>query len=415
MRQTSCFLIPLIVLVLLFSSTSFAARKKKHIPSDLAMSHNNQGVKYLAVNDLDKAEWEFKTASEMDPKFAEAWNNLGLVYKYKGDYPNALESLRKAAKADSKWASPHNHLGAVYLAMGNIPEAISSISKAIQKDKKYADAHYNLGLCYREYVHQGRNPDGFRKKAIASFKKATDIEPRLYHAHSDLGDVYREQGEWEKAIIRYRLAIETKPDDPEPWNKLGSLYMEKGDAERAQAAFAKATALGGQAKNVGVTTAASSEENRLKYGEALLQEGSLDQALQIFLKITGENPRNEKGWFDLGYTYTLRQNYPEARQAYLRAREINPDFIEAHFNLAMTDLALGDKQSAAANFRAALAVDAHHARSLYNLGILFHEAGDGREANRYLCLFTKDRPEEFPKELEIAKKVIKANGGCGGL
>ncbi|MDO8461322.1 MAG: tetratricopeptide repeat protein [Deltaproteobacteria bacterium] len=409
-------LLSLIMLLLVcFVPSTGSAKKKKHVPSDLAMSHNNQGVQYLATNDIEKAEWEFKTAAEMDPKYPEAWNNLGLVYKYKGEYPQAIEALKQAIKADAKWASPYNHLGAVQLSRGNIIEAIEKITKATKLDKKYADAFYNLGLCYREYVRRGQDIEGNRKKAIAAFKKATGIDPRLYHAHSDLGDVYREIGQWEKAIIRYRLAIETKPDDPEPWNKLGSLYLEKGDTERSQAAFAKAHTLSSGGGSIPAVSQKSHQESRIKYGESLLNQGELNKALELFLKICQESPRDEKAFFDLGYTYFLLKRYTDAKEAYAKAREINPDFVEANFNLGMTYLALEDRPSAIKEFKNALVINPHHARSLFNLGMLFNESKNNREASRYLCVFIKDKPAEFQKEVEIAKKVTQAGGGCSGF
>lgn len=383
--------------------------KPKYVPPSLAMSHNNRGVQYLAQTDLDKAEWEFKTAAEMDPKYAEAWNNLGLVYKYKADYPKALHFLERATKANPKWASPYNHLGAVYISMGEIGQAIPYIKKAIEKDKKYADAYYNLGVCYHEMVRLGVSPDQNRKKAIKAMKKATDLDEFLYHAHSDLGDMYREVQDWESALIRYRLAIETRPNDAEFWIKLATLYMEMKDPERAEPAFARAQQIemqnGSQAQD---------SEALLGYGEALTQSGKAQEAIPIFEFITRNDPNSERAYFSLGYAHYQAGNYNEAVSAYQRALHLNPDFVEASYNLGLAYASLGDRKNAIHAYQNALAADPHHARTLYNLGMLYHDRGDLAGARKNLCRFIDEKPEQYAKEIQIARQIAREDGGCSG-
>ena len=197
--------------------------KKKVETSELAIHHNNRGVVYLKQGDLERAEWEFRTSAEISKKYADPHNNLGLVYKYRGEYPQALQSFRNAMKADAKWAAPYNHVGATYLAMGNIGQAVVYIKRAIAIDKKYGEAYYNLGLCYlargREKADGGKVDSAYLHQAVKYLKKATDADVNIYHAHLELGDIYRDLGEWENAIVRYRVAIETNPTSPIPWGR----------------------------------------------------------------------------------------------------------------------------------------------------------------------------------------------------
>ena len=112
----------LIVFVLLVTPS---VAKKSEKPSERAIEHNNKGVAALYnEGDVDKAIFEFKTATEMEPKYVEAWSNLGLAYKYKGQLDEAVKVLTKAIDLDKKFASPHNHLGIVYHALGKYKEAL---------------------------------------------------------------------------------------------------------------------------------------------------------------------------------------------------------------------------------------------------------------------------------------------------
>ncbi|MDO8643988.1 MAG: tetratricopeptide repeat protein [bacterium] len=407
MKTNSFKLVLILLLIVSVGNGCAGSRKKEKIPSTLAVSHNNQGVRYLAEENLDKAEWEFKTAAEMQPTYAEAWNNLGLVYKYRGNYKDALINLEKATQASPKWAAPYNHIGATYLAMGEVGKAIQYIQRAIEKDKKFADAYYNLGLCYRALIGLDKSPEKSRDNAIKAFKKATDLDPLLYHGHSDLGDLYREKGDWEKAVIRYRLAIETNPESPEGWFKLGALYQEMGDPQRAQEAFAKAYQKGGASGGVGLGA-----EARLQYGEALIGAGEYDKALLFFEKITNEEPKNERAFFNLGYTYFQMKRYSEAAREYGKAIELNPDFIEAYFNLGMTYKMLEDTGGAIQAFEKALVIDPKSPPTLYNLGMIHQESGNGSEANHFLCQFIELKLKAYEAEVEIARKTVKGNGGC---
>lgn len=353
----------------LHPSSAFA--KKKHIPLDLAVLHNNQGVSFLEKNDLDHAEIEFKTAAEVDPLYPEAVNNLGLIYKYKGHYDKAIGELKKAIKLNSKWAAPYNHLATVYLSLGDYGRAIVNAKAATSRDKKFADAFYNLGVIYLERAKASekasKSPKADWKSAVKAFQKATTIETKLFHAHMDLADTYRKLGQTEKAILRYRLAIETNPKDPTAWQHLGELYMATGDQEKAKACFEK----------VGLA-APMSEEALLKTGEEMTQQKKFGEAMGLFQRALETNFNNPMTHFDIGFLHYLQGNYPVAIQAYQQAIRLEPNFPPAW----------------------------------YNLGAALQESGDIQRARQSYCRFLAIAQGQFSEEEKKAKEAVTALGGC---
>ncbi|PIU57189.1 MAG: hypothetical protein COS89_05130, partial [Deltaproteobacteria bacterium CG07_land_8_20_14_0_80_38_7] len=131
-----------LIFTLVFISSGLEAKKKITRPSERATYHNNQGISYLNKGDMDRAEFEFKTAIELSPDYIESYNNLGIIYKLKGNKKEAIKNLQKAISLDKDYATAYSHLGAIYLSQGKIDDAISTIKKGLKKDGRIADARY---------------------------------------------------------------------------------------------------------------------------------------------------------------------------------------------------------------------------------------------------------------------------------
>jgi tetratricopeptide (TPR) repeat protein len=163
----------LICLALIFIAPVVYA-KKPTLPTERAVYHNNQGVSYLNKNDLERAEFEFKTAIELSPEYVEAFNNLGIIYKIQGKYNLAIENFKRAIQLDKKYADAYSHLGAVYLEQGNVDEAIDQMKKGLKRDATIPDIHYNLGLAYLEKTKQSKDKS-YIQLAACAFHTGEDL------------------------------------------------------------------------------------------------------------------------------------------------------------------------------------------------------------------------------------------------
>lgn len=89
--------------------------------------------------------------------------------------------------------------------------------------------------------------------------------------------------------------------------------------------------------------------------------------------------RDAEGWFERGVE--LETSEPEqARRAYLRAIELEPDHADALVNLGRLLHERGDVADAAERYRRALAVRPGHATAAYNLGVALEDLGRLDEA-----------------------------------
>lgn len=84
---------------------------------------------------------------------------------------------------------------------------------------------------------------------------------------------------------------------------------------------------------------------------------------------TGDVLRAED-WFEKGVELSKAREYEREIEAYKQAIKLKPDYVEAHFNLGLSYLILGDKDSAYDEYELLKNLDPHKARILYEKAIL---------------------------------------------
>lgn len=92
--------------------------------------------------------------------------------------------------------------------LDKLDQAIASYRKAIELNPGLVDAHYNLGICLQSQ-HDYTGAVECYRHAIAI---AIAIEPGFFEAHGNLGTVLQEQGSLQDAVDCYRQALVIKPD-----------------------------------------------------------------------------------------------------------------------------------------------------------------------------------------------------------
>lgn len=384
--------------------------KKAEKPPERGILHNNKGVTALANGDIDRAIFEFKTATELTPKYVEAWSNLGVAYKYKGRLDDAISALKTAISLDRKYAAPYNHLGAVYFDQGKFNEALGELKKAKRYNKQLSDAWYNAGLIYIAQYKSGGDQKHLLS-AVSELQKATEINPEHPHAHKELARVYQEQKDYEKAIIRFKLALEIDPSLKEGWVALANLYTVTGQTLKAQEALNKSLELD-----------PASSAAHLHLGMNYLKDGNFKMALKEFNQAIHLEPTNEEAYFKIGYTYYKIATeddgakrgpaLAQSNAAYESAFRLNPSYTEAAFNLAYNHELLEDWQNAIHWYQKAIESDRSFSRSYFALGGVYRKQGNSGEAAKSFCTFVKQNPAGMAREVDIAKSAIKSLGGC---
>jgi tetratricopeptide (TPR) repeat protein len=159
-------------------------------------------------------------------------------------------------------------------------------------------------------------------EALALLQEFLINNPSAYHTHINIGDCYKEQGEYEKAEEEYDLALEGAAADAEKGEEMmakatagkGDIYVRKGDLEKAQNFFEESIAL-------------LPENEILPYnvGEIYFANQKHDEAIAYYDIAIKIKPDWSPPYYRQGLVYLNKANYAKAQQNFQRFLEIDPN------------------------------------------------------------------------------------------
>ena len=304
-----------------------------------AMQHVQAGLEARKQHHVDVEITEFREASRIDPRLADAFLNLGAAYMEKHDYGAAIIPLRRALELSPDLLAAHQFLGYALLAQGYAAEAIPHLERA--------GAQEALGIAQIE--------TGQLTEAVANFtaalpnhpddpdllfylghssgllsKTAIDTlianHPESARAHQALGENYLVLRQMPQAEKEYLEALRLRPDLPGLHLELGQVYANSAQWPKAEAEFrAEAKLQPGNA------------EAAYRLGTALLQQGNERDAL-VELKRSNElKPQMPETLYSLGKAASMTGETTIAEQSWLKAIELEKNTAiaaQAYFGLA---------------------------------------------------------------------------------
>lgn len=159
----------------------YEAAIRKH---PTAILYNKEGMTYLLMSNLDKAQKCIKRAIRMDKKYAEAFNNLGVIFYLRKKYGSAEKNYKKAIEIRES-ASFHSNLGTVYMTKRQFDRGMAEYSTAFALD-----------------------PDVFERTSrtgISARMSSPEDRARFFYF---LAKLYASKNENEKSLLSLRKAME---------------------------------------------------------------------------------------------------------------------------------------------------------------------------------------------------------------
>ena len=144
-------------------------------------------------------------------------------------------------------------------------------------------------------------------------------------------------GKTDAAIASYEAILTTAPGVPLVHYNLGAAYKTKGDVAKAEASIRKAVELdpGFVDGYVGLAT-------------LLAEAGKPDQAIEAIREGATANPKSGRLQYALGVLAEGKGDGATAREAFLKAEELDPVNVETQYHLATVALNMNDKAEAIA-------------------------------------------------------------------
>lgn len=215
-----------------------------------------------------------------------------------------------------------------------------------------------------------------------AFEEAVQLYDRLIELRDDSPKTWNERGvalhrlgHLDAAINAYRRAVALDHAYHLGWNNLGVARAQRGDGAAAERALRQAT---------GPTAPAEVLHNLALY---LVRNGTAEDAVEVSRRAVDLDDSVPRSWCRLGAALFQARLVPEARDALLRALDLEPEYAEARYQLGFVLSALGDFRGALRETKQALELDPVFPAPRYQL-LIDVEYEDGLVAAP-----DRDRPE----------------------
>lgn len=226
----------------------------------------------------------------------------------------------------------------------------------------------------------GQDYYNFQKELTEITQKADGFQSseEVFDAHIAIGWTLFDHFLYKEALASFEKARDVQGNDPRPHFHLGNTLYSLGKFHKARECYV--AALG----------AAATAENALNHlipqihvnlGIAMEGDGMLLSACKHYKKATTLSPQHYRALKLLGSALYGLGEYREAEKALTEATRLKPEFADAHCDLGSTVHAIGEEdERAIREFQVAVDLQPDHMEALYNLGGLFKDIGMYRKA-----------------------------------
>ncbi|KFR12003.1 Transmembrane and TPR repeat-containing protein 3, partial [Opisthocomus hoazin] len=233
------------------------------------------------------------------------------------------------------------------------------------------------------------------------FMSALKVNKNNAKLWNNVGHALENEKNFERALQFFIQATQVQPDDIGAHMNVGRTYKNLNKTKEAEESYMIAKSLMPQIIP-GKKYAARVAPNHLNVYINLANliranESRLEEADQLYRQAISMRPDFKQAYISRG-ELLLKMNKPlKAKEAYLRALELDRTNADLWYNLAIVYIELKDPTEALKNFNRALELNPTHKLALFNSALLMQESGDARlrpEAKQRLLHYVKEEPHD---------------------
>lgn len=181
---------------------------------------------------LSQAQEAAQLLTDRYPESAFAWKALGTALLEEGNASAALDPLLRSYKLDERDVLTLTSLAAAYYRQGSEQKAIGYQLQAVDLQPEYGPAQYRLA----EMLQSA----GQHFKALEHAKKALELGYDELRARLIVGALQYQTKYFSEALKNYHVLENKFPGHPTIFNNLGNLYKDIGEYEKAERYYQKA-------------------------------------------------------------------------------------------------------------------------------------------------------------------------------
>ena len=249
----------------------------------------------------------------------------------------------------------------------SMPDELAKIYREIEKNPNNA----NLYLELARYYTANQVLDSALNNALIAIR----LDPNKSDIYVVVSDIYLLMQYFDNAeeMLEKAIALDNKNNDA--YLKLGEFYCGRGEYAQSEKILTKAIQL-------------QSHNPKAYYILARNLQGKGDtlSAIRSYLVAADQNPDYFDAYLELGVLYHYKHNRL-AIDYYNNALNVQPNNVQALYNLAMFYQETEDYERALEKYRMILQIDPHHRNALHNIGWIYLVGQDKLE--EAVVFFTK--------------------------
>ncbi|EHH21058.1 Protein SMILE [Macaca mulatta] len=231
------------------------------------------------------------------------------------------------------------------------------------------------------------------------FMSALKVNKNNAKLWNNVGHALENEKNFERALKYFLQATHVQPDDIGAHMNVGRTYKNLNRTKEAEESYMMAKSLMPQIIP-GKKYAARIAPNHLNVYINLANliranESRLEEADQLYRQAISMRPDFKQAYISRG-ELLLKMNKPlKAKEAYLKALELDRNNADLWYNLAIVYIELKEPNEALKNFNRALELNPKHKLALFNSAILMQESGEVKlrpEARKRLLSYINEEP-----------------------
>ena len=164
---------------------------------------------------------------------------------------------------------------------------------------------------------------------------ALALEKNDWERWNDYGIGLLLQGDLKGAEAAFEKITEVDPGNPDGWVNIGRAAVQEGDMARARTVLEKA-----------LSVSPDLARAHFFYAKVLRSDGNYDGAADHLRKVLVQYPRDRVALNDLGRILFLQRKYADGVRVLQSVLAIDPEDLQAHYNLMLCYKGLGNEQEA---------------------------------------------------------------------
>ncbi|HLJ50298.1 MAG TPA: tetratricopeptide repeat protein [Bryobacteraceae bacterium] len=286
------------------------------------------------------------------------YGELAGAYGNKTEYYNkAVENYKLALKADPNATFIGEELSDLYIQSGRLREAVTEAEDALKQNPNDLNSRRILARIYTRLIGdpgQNRIDETMVKKAIEQYQKITEKDPKDVESWLMLGRLEKVAENSVEAQNAYKKALEADPNNEDALTGLAMVYADLGDSKAAAEMMQKAAEKDPNPRNLealaqtyeqmkdfslasetlrrALEQSPGNMDLKKRYARDLLFADQYEESLKVYKEIAASDPKDPEAELRLSEIYREKHDYPKAREAAQKAKEIAPDNIEIEYN-----------------------------------------------------------------------------------